>query len=83
MFVTRQIPAEHKDLIHDISYAFHGRRMATCSSDQTVKVFELFIYMVNFTPCRIIYYMQRTDMSPQALVSDVRKVENAGVKLGP
>lgn len=41
MFVTRQIPAEHKDLIHDISYAFHGRRMATCSSDQTVKVWDL------------------------------------------
>lgn len=38
MFVTRQIPAEHKDLIHDVSYDFHGNRMATCSSDQTVKV---------------------------------------------
>ena len=38
MFVAREIPAEHKDLIHDVSYDFHGRRMATCSSDQSVKV---------------------------------------------
>ena len=38
MFSPRQIPAEHKDLIHDVSYNFHGNRMATCSSDQTVKV---------------------------------------------
>ncbi|XP_021343804.1 nucleoporin SEH1-like [Mizuhopecten yessoensis] len=41
MFVTRHIPAEHKDLIHDVSYDFHGNRMATCSSDQTVKVWDL------------------------------------------
>ena len=38
MFVAKTIPAEHKDLIHDVAYDFHGRRMATCSSDQCVKV---------------------------------------------
>ena len=38
MFVAREIHAEHKDLIHDVSYDYHGRRMATCSSDQSVKV---------------------------------------------
>lgn len=38
MFVARSIAADHKDLIHDVSYDFHGRRMATCSSDQSVKV---------------------------------------------
>ena len=38
MFVAKTIPAEHRDLIHDVSYDFHGRRMATCSSDQFVKV---------------------------------------------
>ena len=37
MFVAREIHAEHKDLIHDVSYDYHGRRMATCSSDQSVK----------------------------------------------
>lgn len=38
MFVARSIAADHKDLIHDVSYDFHGRRMATCSSDQSIKV---------------------------------------------
>ncbi|XP_076470749.1 nucleoporin SEH1-like isoform X1 [Babylonia areolata] len=40
MFVAKAIAVDHKDLIHDVSYDFHGRRMATCSSDQTVKVWE-------------------------------------------
>ncbi|CDO95642.1 unnamed protein product [Kluyveromyces dobzhanskii CBS 2104] len=31
----------HADLVHDISYDFYGRRVATCSSDQHVKVFKL------------------------------------------
>lgn len=39
MFVAKNIQTDHKDLIHDVSYDFHGRRMATCSSDQYVKVF--------------------------------------------
>lgn len=42
MFVARSIAADHKDLIHDVSYDFHGRRMATCSSDQSVKVLLTF-----------------------------------------
>lgn len=41
MFVARSIAADHKDLIHDVSYDFHGRRMATCSSDQSIKVNDL------------------------------------------
>jgi len=41
MFQARTINAEHKDLIHDVAYDFYGRRMATCSSDQSVKVFDL------------------------------------------
>lgn len=40
MFVARSIAADHKDLIHDVSYDFHGRRMATCSSDQSIKVWD-------------------------------------------
>ncbi|KAI2586236.1 SEH1 like nucleoporin, partial [Homo sapiens] len=40
MFVARSIAADHKDLIHDVSFDFHGRRMATCSSDQSVKVWD-------------------------------------------
>lgn len=38
MFTTRSIPADHKDLVHDVSYDFYGKRFATCSSDQYVKV---------------------------------------------
>lgn len=41
MFQARTINAEHKDLIHDVAFDFYGRRMATCSSDQSVKVFDL------------------------------------------
>ena len=38
MYTAKVIPSEHKDLIHDVSFDFYGRRMATCSSDQSVKV---------------------------------------------
>lgn len=40
MFEAQEINAEHKDLIHDIAYDFYGNRMATCSSDQFVKVWD-------------------------------------------
>lgn len=40
MFAVKSINAEHKDLIHDVAYDFYGRRMATCSSDQTVKIWD-------------------------------------------
>ena len=38
MPLTKTIKAEHKDLIHDVVYNCHGDRLATCSSDQCVKV---------------------------------------------
>ena len=38
MFEAKPISTDHKDLIHDVSYDFYGHRMATCSSDQSVKV---------------------------------------------
>ncbi|XP_015781272.1 nucleoporin SEH1 [Tetranychus urticae] len=41
MFATRNVEADHKDLIHDVAYDFYGRRLATCSSDQSVKVWDL------------------------------------------
>ncbi|GAO47372.1 WD40 repeat-like protein [Saitoella complicata NRRL Y-17804] len=31
----------HEDLIHDISYDFYGRRLATCSSDLHLKIWDL------------------------------------------
>lgn len=38
LFEAQTIYADHKDLIHDVAYDFYGERMATCSSDQYVKV---------------------------------------------
>ncbi|KAJ3074600.1 epoxide hydrolase, soluble (sEH) [Podochytrium sp. JEL0797] len=32
---------DHADLVHDISYDFHGDRIATVSSDQKIKVFRV------------------------------------------
>ena len=42
MFEAQSINAEHKDLIHDVAYDFYGQRMATCSSDQFVKVKKVY-----------------------------------------
>ncbi len=36
-----QFLAGHDDLIHDIAYNFYGKRLATCSSDQKIKVFDM------------------------------------------
>jgi nucleoporin SEH1 len=38
--MTVVVELNHKDLVHDISYDFYGTRMATCSSDQRIKVFD-------------------------------------------
>ncbi|XP_046970122.1 nucleoporin SEH1 [Vanessa cardui] len=40
LFESQTIIADHKDLIHDVAYDFYGERMATCSSDQYVKVWD-------------------------------------------
>ena len=40
MYITKSINADHEDLIHDVAYDFYGKRMATCSSDQKVKVWD-------------------------------------------
>ena len=34
------LETEHKDFIHDVSFDYLGRRIATCSSDQTVKIWQ-------------------------------------------
>ncbi|XP_022663105.1 nucleoporin SEH1-like isoform X2 [Varroa jacobsoni] len=39
--MARTIDADHADLIHDVAFDFYGRRLATCSSDQNVKIFDL------------------------------------------
>lgn len=48
MFEAHEVNAEHKDLIHDVAHDYYGRRMATCSSDQYVKVSKKIIHNLNF-----------------------------------
>ena len=38
MQATSEIKTGHQDLVHDVSYDYFGRRMATCSSDQRIRV---------------------------------------------
>lgn len=40
MFNTETINTQHQDLVHDIAYDFYGIRFASCSSDQTIKVWD-------------------------------------------
>lgn len=31
----------HEDMIHDCQYDYYGRKMASCSSDRTVRIFDV------------------------------------------
>lgn len=35
------VETAHEDMIHDAQLDFYGRRLATCSSDRTIKIFEI------------------------------------------
>lgn len=35
------VPTGHSDVVHDAQLDFYGRRLATCSSDRTVKIFAI------------------------------------------
>lgn len=37
----RPIETLHEDMIHDAQFDYYGKRLATCSSDRTVKVFDV------------------------------------------
>ncbi|KDN35578.1 WD40 repeat-like protein [Tilletiaria anomala UBC 951] len=37
----KAIETLHEDMIHDAQLDFYGRRLATCSSDRTIKVFDV------------------------------------------
>lgn len=37
----RNIETHHEDMIHDAQLDYYGRRLATCSSDRSVKVFDV------------------------------------------
>lgn len=40
MHTTHSFPTGHADIIHDIKYDYYGTRLATCSSDQTIRVWK-------------------------------------------
>lgn len=40
-YSTKQVRTEHKDLIQDIAFDFYGKRVATASLDQTVKIWNI------------------------------------------
>ena len=40
-YTTRQIKTDHKDLIQDIAFDFYGKRVATASLDQSVKIWNI------------------------------------------
>ena len=41
ILLAKQIRTDHNDLIQDISYDFFGRRVATASLDQLVKIWNV------------------------------------------
>ncbi|CAM9201161.1 unnamed protein product [Phaeothamnion confervicola] len=38
---AKRFATNHADLVHDVRYDHYGKRLATCSSDQTVRVWDL------------------------------------------
>lgn len=39
--LQNSVETGHEDMIHDAQLDYYGRRLATCSSDRTVKIFEV------------------------------------------
>lgn len=37
----KSFDAKHEDIIHDIAFDYYGQRLATCSSDSTIKIWDL------------------------------------------
>lgn len=35
---AKLFPAQHDDFVHDVAYDYYGKRIATCSSDEKIKV---------------------------------------------
>lgn len=53
MVEAHSINAEHKDLIHDVAFDYYGERMATCSTDQFVKVSVILLTIYVWKYCII------------------------------
>jgi protein transport protein SEC13 len=38
---AQTLESGHQDVVHDVQLDYYGKRMATCSSDRSIKVFAL------------------------------------------
>jgi len=38
---STSIETQHEDMIHDVQPDYYGRRLASCSSDRTIKIFDI------------------------------------------
>jgi len=64
MVEAHSINAEHKDLIHDVAFDYYGERMATCSTDQFVKVSVIFL-TIYVLKCIIFLILLNVGLGPR------------------
>eukprot|EP00898_Chlorokybus_atmophyticus_P000620 jgi/Chlat1/1559/Chrsp123S01839 len=38
---SHSVETGHEDMVHDVQLDYYGKRMATCSSDRTIRIFEV------------------------------------------
>ena len=38
--LVSSLSLEHDDFVHDVQFDFYGNRIATCSSDQKIKIWQ-------------------------------------------
>ena len=43
-----QFESGHADMVHDAEFDYYGKRLATCSSDRTIKIFDVVGEQVRF-----------------------------------
>ncbi len=39
--IIRKFAGQHEDYVHDVSYDYYGKRLATCSSDHKIKIWKI------------------------------------------
>ena len=36
-----KVPTDHEDMIHDSQFDYYAKKLATCSSDRTIKIYDV------------------------------------------
>eukprot|EP01084_Bolivina_argentea_P204804 349807_1 len=65
MASTFSFNTNHKDLIHDVSFDYYGTMIATCSSDQTIKIWK---YNSNVSDWTCIQQINHIDHTHKAAI---------------